>query len=257
MAQKIKKTNMFLALFLSLLTALLGAGVFGLVYGLGYYIYLLSAFQIYLTCVVFLKFVKNIRWWHVLIALIWSTILSFVFSMLAICVCEAIFISKDFNYSFVDSFNLLLDLWKTDADVKALMMDRMTQILAMILIGGAIIGLVVIISTKRQKKLIMQATEISVSSKQPTKKVKKSKNNILEGVYSAIYTDMQSTFNNFAKTKDNETFKADLKNVVLKYKLNNLQEPTKTELTKLINKKLEKAVGIDKKINETILKFIK
>ena len=84
MAQKIKKTNIFLALFLSLLTAILGAGIFGLIYGFGYYIYLLSAFQIYLTCVVFLKFIKKIRWWHVLIALIWGTILSFVLSMLAI-----------------------------------------------------------------------------------------------------------------------------------------------------------------------------
>jgi len=256
MAQKIKKTNIFLALFLSLLTAILGAGIFGLIYGFGYYIYLLSAFQIYLTCVVFLKFIKKIRWWHVLIALIWGTILSFVLSMLAVCVCEAIFISKDFSYPFVDSFKLLLELWKTDADVQAIMLDRMTQILAMILIGGAIIGIVVIISTKRQKRLIAQSAETQAPIKQ-SKKVKAEKNNILDGVYFAIYTYMKSAFDNFANTKDNETFKVDLKNIVLKYKLNNLQEPTKTELTKLINKNLEKSVGIDKKINETILKFIK
>jgi len=131
-----------------------------------------------------------------------------------------------------------------------------TQNLAMILIGGAIIGIVVIISTKRQKRLIAQSAETQAPIKQ-SKKVKAEKNNILDGVYFAIYTYMKSAFDNFANTKDNETFKVDLKNIVLKYKLNNLQEPTKTELTKLINKNLEKSVGIDKKINETILKFIK
>ena len=139
--------------------------------------------------------------------------------MLAVCVCEAIFISKDFSYPFVDSFKLLLELWKTDADVKAIMLDRMTQILAMILIGGAIIGIVVIISTKRQKKLIAQSAETQAPIKQ-SKKVKAEKNSILDGVYVAIYTDMKSAFDNFANTKDNETFKVDLKNIVLKYKLN-------------------------------------
>jgi len=257
MTQKIKKTNIFLALFLSLLTAILGAGVFGLVYGFGCYIYLLSAFQIYLTCVVFLKFIKNIRWWHVVIALIWSTILSFVFSVLAVCVCEAIFISKDFSYLFVDSFKLWLDLWKTDADVQAIMMEIMTQILAMILLGGVVIGVSIVASTKMRKKSLSQTTETRIITKQPSKKKTRNQKNILEGVYSAIHTDMHLAFDKFTKSKDNETFKVDLKNVVLKYKLNNLQEPTKTELTKLINKKLEKSTGIDKKINETILKFIK
>ena len=101
MKQKMKKTNIFLALFLSLLTAILGAGVFGLIYGLGYYIYILSAVQIYFTCVVFLKFIQNIRWWKVLIAIIWSTIISFALSVLAICVCEAIFIANEFKYSLM------------------------------------------------------------------------------------------------------------------------------------------------------------
>ena len=230
MKQKIKKTNIFLALFLSLLTSLLGAGVFGLIYGYGYYIYILSAFQIYLTCVVFLNFIKKIRWWHVLIAIIWSTILSFAFSMLAILVCESIFIATEFNYSFADSAKLLFELCKTDTNVQKIMLDRIIDIVAMMIIGGIIISLVVIISNKRHKKISTQQVEKPKEQKQHTKKVKENKKHILDGVYSAIHTDMELIFNTFAENKDTNNFKVELKNIVLKYKLNNLPEPTKTEL---------------------------
>ena len=151
--EKTKKTNIFLALLLSFLTSLLGAVVFGVVYALGYYIYLLAILEIVISCKVFLKFCSKKNFTSIFFALIWTILLVFIFNVASILVCETFFLMKDYpNESFINVFKLLLESWKDVEKVRTFINTRVIEVAAMIVVGGIVYGLASLIHNKKNRK---------------------------------------------------------------------------------------------------------
>ncbi len=159
---KTKKNNLGLALILSMLAALAGAVVFGIVYAIGFYIYLLAIMEIILACTVFLIYKPATKWTIVVFAIVWSFVWSFAFNIMAVVVCEAIAVANELHLSLSQSIKLVMDAWKNNADVAAYMNTRVGQILAMIFIGGVAYGgyfIANIIKAKKQGRQAKQQPE--------------------------------------------------------------------------------------------------
>ena len=150
MGKENKQSNILLAFLMSTLTALAGSVVFGLIYAIGYYIYILAIAEVFLALGIFLKFYnKNKK--IVIIASIWCISCTFLFNVVAILVSESYFIAKDFSCSLLEAFKLLIELWKIDSSVQSYMNKRMLEVLVMLVLGGVVIGLILLSKKTRQK----------------------------------------------------------------------------------------------------------
>lgn len=148
-----KKPNLFLALLLSLLASLAGAIVFGLIYAVGYYVYLLAIAEIILACKVFNKFYPKKHWFPITFSIIWNLLLSFAFNVMSIVLCETFFLMKELNNAtFAESLKLIIDSWKSVSEVTTYMNTRVIQVAAMIIIGGIVYGVYCLIHNKKNKQ---------------------------------------------------------------------------------------------------------
>ena len=277
-----KKSNVFLALFLSLLTALLGAGVFGVVYGFGYYIYLLALVEIIFSVKVFLKFIQNKKK-ALFGAILWSVILTLVLNVVAIVVCEAIFVAKELNVSFIESLKAVLESCKTDSEVQAYMLKRIIEIAAMIIIGGILYAIAFAISSKKAKKdkiknetpnqQFVQPQAVEQPNVKPAENLVKTKlietketsqpvvtkevpqtnkaENINE-IYVSLYIKCKNAIK--AYTTDKEAFKRAGNEI--KEKVSTLTPKTKQELISYIKNQSNNADKTSIKINQILIKLM-
>lgn len=266
-----RKKNILLALAFSLLTALGGSVIFGIIYGIGFYIYLLAAAEIYVACIVYFKHIEKTTWWHILISVVWSLFWTVVFNVLAVCVCESIVISNTFDLSFFESFEFLITLWQTDADINIYMSQRVGEIVGMIFLGGIIYITSLIVKKVSNKKRgntqqTQNTTQIAETTKPEIEQIKSEQtvehteyNAILDSLYPAIFKDVETAIEEYSLTKNQEILKTSLKEILTKYNLKNLEESEKTELLELINSQLanDKLTNLERKVNTTILKLIK
>ena len=275
MEQTNKKSNIFLALLLSLLTALGGGVLFGLIYAFGYSMYLLALGEIVLAVTVFFKINKNISKKTITLAIIWGVLWTFLFNVLSIVICEAIIIAKEFNATFANSYKALIELWKTNAEIKAYMNKRVLQVSAMILLGGFIYGVSYLVQYNKTKKLnqrLMNTNEQNHAV--PANSTQKSSNEnftakLAQNVeikahldeenkeYNNIFNECKKAIINYAKDKDLQNFKSQLKDIKQKY-LSTMSVETKEKIVKISLSKLQDVniSAIDKKSIETLLKII-
>ena len=267
MVEQKKKSNIFLAFLLSMLTALAGGILFGIIYGIGYYVYILAIGEIILATGVYLKFAPKTNWQNITLAIIWCVIWTFIFNLLAVVICEALFIAKELGVNFADAYKTVMELWKTDAEVKSYMNKRILEISGMILIGGIVYGIFFIVNISKAKK---------ASNNQPTSEVSIQTNNLTENkpqqisnnqpstpqstqqLYLEIYEECKASLLKYAKNKDQETFKLEIKEIKAKH-ISSLDSETKQNLTIMINKVSlkEDLPTAAKKTNELLLKMIK
>lgn len=270
-----KKGNILLALLMSMLAALGGGIFFGLIYFVGYYIYLLPAAAIVLACGVFFKFYKNVNWKTMTLAIIWSVVWTFIFNIFAVLIVEAIWIAKEYSTSFSVSYSLLIELWKTEPEIKSYMNARMLQIAGMILLGGVLYGTLYTVNYFKAKKAKKAMDNNNVSTPTAnneilTKQVKQTEDikteettkepikTTAEVVYSSALNECRNAILKLMQTKDQETFKKEVKEIQTKY-ISKLSIPDKDCLIMIINSEVNKESlsSLDKKANQTLLKIIK
>lgn len=266
MVEEKKKSNIFLALILSMLTALAGGILFGIIYGIGYYIYLLALGEIILATGVYFKFAQKTKWFHTTFAIVWCVVWTFVFNVFAVVVCEALFITKDFGITFIESYKTVINLWQTNAEIKAYMNARVAQIAGMILLGGIVFSIYYAVGVAKAKKARKNDPEQIENQPVENKKVEtvveqkavsENKSNA-ENIYSTALNDCKTAILNYAKSKDQDAFKLEVKEIKAKH-LSTLDAETKESISTLINTALSKEDinNLTKKANETLLKIIK
>ena len=276
MFEEKKKSNILLALLLSLLTALAGGLLFGIVYGIGYYIYLLASAEIFLAGAVYLKFAPKKNFLNITFGIIWCIAWTFIFNLFAIVVCEAMFVAKELGASFSNSYRAIIELWKTDAEIKAYMNKRMLEIALMILLGGFIYLISFVVSLASAKKNKKQDNHINTNNynnppqliKTPTQQtttihqekpvVSNTDKQKVKDIYLSAFDECKQAVAKYAKTKDQTTFRQEIKDIKAKY-ISNLDISTKEEIIKIINKVLTKEdlSTLTKKTNETLLIMFK
>jgi len=276
MDNKKENSNIVLALLISMLTSLAGGLVFGLIYGVGYYIYFLALAEIILSTNTFFKFYKKRSKGTTFLAILWGIIWTFVFNFLAIIICEAIWVANELNTSFINGYSEVIRLWRVDSDVQAYLNVRMFQILGMIILGGIVYGIYYIVNKSKlknqnqnnQKQDNQKTSTNNNQSVQPklddntkveTKPVGSTDKKInINEIYLPIFAESKSKIVALAKTKDQEQFKKDMKDIKVS-KIEVLDTNTKEALKDLINKLLtrDNMSQIDKKTNEALLKILK
>ena len=263
--EETKKSNIFLALLLSLLTAFAGSLLFGLIYMLGYYIYLLSAAIIILSSAVFLKFCKNNKK-NLFFSLLWGTIWTFAFNVLLIVVCEGIVLASTYNVSFEIGFKAVIELWKTNPEFQVFMNARLIEVGALILFGGIVYGILYLVRNRKKKSNPDQTpsqkeTKHKTSNKNnPTQKKGTSantpKNQIIEK-YDFILSLCKESVKKFSQNKDAEEFKQAVVNI----KDNHLGKLTAIEKQTIfllaVNQYDTETSTLEKKALETLMKISK
>lgn len=274
-----KKPNMLLALLLSLLTSLAGGAVFGLIYGIGYYIYFLAAAEIALAVGVFVNFMKNANGKTITLAIIWCVIWTFIFNILSVVICEAIFVSKEFGISFIESYRVIMELWKTDSEIKSYMNTRVFQIAAMIILGGIVYGVYAIINRKRAQKNMQYVDNAASNAQIPsdqntinqtdsklthkpnsTKNPSNISNQILtkaKEIYIVAFNDCKVALENYQEDQNHDKLKV-ATNAIKDKHFREMDENVREYVIIIINKFLAKdtLLDIDKNTNETLLKLI-
>ena len=257
---KTQKNNLGLALSLSMLIALGGAVVFGIVYAIGYYIYLLAIMEIILACTVFLLYKPATKWTIVVFAIVWSFVWAFAFNIMSVVVCEAIAVADELNVSLSQGIKLVMDYWKNNAEVAAYMNGRVGQILAMIFLGGAVYGGYYIANIIKAKRVAQQGTtkttqSIATEAKSVGEEEKVATSN---NVYTDIYEACRKVVQEYQKDKNVAVFNENVAKLKTQYvaKLNDIEKS-------MIKTKLEKKMateGItieDKNIVKILLAIIK
>lgn len=258
---KVQKNNIVLALLLSLITTIGGAVLFGLIYYIGYYIYYLTAAEIILACAVFFKFKEPKNWKIILLSILWGFVWSFVFNALAVIICEAIMISKEFTMSFADSYYALIELWKLEPEVTTYMNTRMIQIAAIMFISGLLFGTMYIVKLSKQIKLnkeqnakIETSTYYTQIQEQPTQP----NPNKLKEIYLNMLEACKSTYLIYLKDKNKLSFKENLVNIEQKYIQKLSIEEKNIIKTNLENKLTKTETSVDdKNIAKILLSIIK
>ena len=280
MEQTSKKNNILLALLLSMLTALGGGVLFGIIYGIGYYIYLLALGEIILACNIFFKFYAKVNWKTITLAIVWSVVWTFIFNFFAIIVCEAIWVANEANCSFSDAYKIVIELWKTNAEIKAYMNKRMLQVAGMILLGGIVYGAYFIANIVKAKKnnqsasnnetqtnnqtqiTNIQKPENMVKPEQQNAEINETKKDFptlskAEETYNLLIVECKNAILKFVKDKNQEAFKTTLKELKLQ-KISSLSAKEKEEIATMANNmlKVENISEINKKSNETLIKLL-
>ena len=245
--EKTNKSNIGLALLLSLLTALAGGALFGVIYGLGYYVYLLAILEIVWSCAIFLKF-KTGKAGTIVCAILWSVFWTIISNFAAVLICEAIFIASEYSLSFSESFFLLTELWKTDVEIQAYLTARLFQSIGMIVLGGIIYGISFAVNLKRNKKLQKIAENKQYEPKETD----------INNVYTNLFHYTKSIYEVFIQDKNKETFKESLSKLEELY-VKQLNEKEKTEIKNKLQKIVEdgKSSKEDKNIAKILLTTIK
>ena len=262
-----KKGNILLALLLSLLTALAGGAVFGLIYGIGYYIYLLAAAEIALAVAVFIKILKVSNGKTMTLAIIWCVLWTFIFNIVAVVLCESIWVAKELGCSLFDAYKVVLDLWKTDATIQTYMNSRVMQIAGMIILGGVVYGVSAIINNKKSKKTTINTTEpqTPTQNKQLTRTAPVlNSTNISDQIvkqakdlYVSSFNDCKEALEKFEKDQNQETLDK-TKFLIQQRHLADINENVREHLIIIINKFLAKEdlSQIDRKVNLALLKML-
>ena len=265
MVEQQKRSNIFIALLLSFLTALAGGILFGIIYGLGYYIYLLALVEIVLAVSMYLNFAER-KCQAVVTATIWSMIWTFLFNILAVGICEALFLAIDFGMSFTDALNTVVELWKTNAEVRTYVNNRIFEIFDTIIIGGIVYGIYFIAKFSKEKKAnkqnekVQHRTQANIIDKttKTTTSVEVSNHLDATQIYLEAYKDCRSAIIRYTKSKDLKSFTETLKKIKTKHNAN-IDNETKQEIIELISKISSKddLSALAKKTNETLLKIFK
>lgn len=256
-----KRNNIFLALLMCFLVCLGGGAVFGLVYHIGYYIYLLSAGIIVLACTVYFKFADKEKKYNIVIAILVSIFLSIVFEMLGIFIVECLDIAGAYDIPFNDSFLVLVDLWKTNSEVATYMNTRVFEVVAMIVIGGGVYLLIHLLNRRKARKQLEQnaiETELQSENVENVKEENKvntsSKTVSVAIVYNNLFSKCTEAYKNYAQTKNQEEFKqalAEMKKSIV------LTDETKQELIKLIEENSKNQTSKqDIAVNKILLKLL-
>lgn len=258
-----KKSRVLPALLLSLLTALAGGAVFGLIYGLGYYVYLLAAAEISLAVSVFLKFMKKANGKTITLSIVWCVLWTFIFNILSVVICESIWVAKEVGCSIFDAYKVVLELWKTDAEVQSYMNTRVLQIACMILIGGIVYGISALVSAKKMKRETANNSQQAQKSIPATKTINRESNisdeivHKAKEVYIAAFNELKEALEKFESDKNEETLNKK-KFLVKERYISNIDENVREHLIVIVNKFLakEELSKIDRAVNLNIIKML-
>lgn len=139
MEEKKKNLNTVKALIFSLLTSLGGAVVFGIVYGIGYYVFIIPILEVILAIYVYHKFAKY-NWANIIISIIWCIGFVLLFNVLSIIVCETIFIATEYGLPFFTSLSMFFEMIGYSKDVADAFWETVFQASAITLFGAVIAG---------------------------------------------------------------------------------------------------------------------
>lgn len=220
-----KKNNILLALLMSFVFSVLGGVIFGLIYQMGYYLYVLPIAIVCLACIMYFKYADKSKKYNVAIAVISSIIFSIIFMYISILIVEAGIIAKEYKISLTDSFKVLLELFKTDQQSRDYLIRRIVEITVMMFVGGAIYIILYFIESKNQKNIKQKQngenSDENTKDNQSVFAEIKNKNDItnppkvraIEVEYSNLYNKCSDAYNKYIKNKNQEEFKQELLNI--------------------------------------------
>ncbi len=243
------KNKLYISIPLCILACLAGAAFFGLIYGLGYYIYILPVLEVIIGVFAYLKFSK-VNWLNTAISIILSCALVILFNIFAVIIAENVILSRELNISFGSAFSIFMNAVKTNATVKGAFYRIIGQSSAISILGAVIATaylIFVILKSKKEAKMPKPTEQTANNTPAKENKIEKEVNLLAD-----IYTQVKNIVDEYEKNKDMLTFKQ-LVNEVKQNKINPLSASEKENLTHETETLLAKS---NEKKQKTILQII-
>ncbi len=250
MNKKDVKPSIVKAYGFSFLVCLATSVLFGLIYGFGYYLYLVPIAGILLSMIVFNKFTKT-NWVNILVSFVWCTVWLVLLNITAVYITEGIFICME-GYDLITAFGLLNTLLQTSEEASNLFIKIITES-TLITVFCAAIGLAYfigsyVVNKKKEGKSKDNSENTSTTIQDAN----------IELLYFNLFSTAKRSLERFNNDKDKELLKADMEELRTTY-LEKLSQEEKDTLVKIIDAELNKEnLGTTEKNALTLLyKMIK
>lgn len=233
------KSNIFIAILLCALTCLGGSILFGIIYGIGYYVFIIPVLEVFLGAIVYQKLTRKSAI-NITVAILLSTALVVAFNIIAIVICEISFVAQNFSMSFSKATDTFFYYVKHDAEVNSAFNSTITSASLFTLVGAVAASIDLIISYKKENKeltnqgdVVKEKPKTSTSKKIEQKTSQKQKSNkpannskqtnnstnvvlIEERLYNNLYNNVKQSLINLSQSKNPEVFKQEINNIKLK-----------------------------------------
>lgn len=252
-----QKNSLWKALLFSALICLAGAVVWGLVYSIGYMVYIVALGTVVLAGVVYRKFYK-----FNYISFIWIVLLSIIFNEIATFLALNLEIVNELmpELSFARGMELLFELISTNAEVKsAIISDTIFNILAVV-IGGVVAWVSINKQEKKNKSATTIATTATTNNEvvKSTIEAKEEKVDAFSNYFNTMKQDFKKVVEEYKQNKDKEAFKEKISTLKAQYIGSLQRQENKDKVKAQVEKELldETISNVDKVTLTTILKLL-